>query len=510
MLALATIAAALGAGYWAGSQQPNHSADVVDTASTDGAAPASKKAREVLYYRNPMGLADTSPTPKKDSMGMDYIAVYKGDEPDDSGVVKVSPARVQTLGVKTARAELRTLDSALRTVGRVEVDERKIHDVAPRFEGWIERLQVSATGDPVSRGQALFSVYSPELVSAQKELRIAETLERSAGDADPVAREGARRLAEAARERLRNWKVAGAAGSHNDLVTFSSPANGVVLEKKAVEGMRFMAGTVIYRIADLSTVWVIADVYEQDLAQVKLGAVAQVIIDAFPGHLFEAKITYLYPTLNAATRTTPVRLELNNHDNMLRPGMFAHVEIATAGSAARLTVPTSAVIDTGERQVVLVVLGEGKYKPQPVKIGLRGRDAVEILEGIQAGDEVVTAANFLIDAESNLKAALSTFTAPEAEKGAKGAKGAKAAVKAYEANGSIDSLDAASNTASVTHDPIPALKWPAMTMEFGLASPEVAKGIPPGAPIRFEFEDRGDGEFVITRIDKATTKHEGH
>ena len=166
--------------------------------------------------------------------------------------------------------------------------------------------------------------------------------------------------------------------------------------------------------------------------------------------------------------------------------------------------PPSAVIETGDRQVVLVVLGEGKYKPQPVKIGLRGRDAVEILEGIQVGDEVVTAANFLIDAESNLKAALSTFTAPDAE------KGAKAAVKAYQANGSIDSLDAASNSASVTHDPIPALKWPAMTMDFGLASPEVAKGIPPGAPIRFEFEDRGDGEFVITRIEKATAKHEGH
>ena len=507
ILAVVAIAAALGAGYWAGGRQPAGSGETVASAGADGAAPgepAGKKARKILYYRNPMGLPDTSPEPKKDSMGMDYIAVYEGDEPDDSGVVKVSPARVQTLGVKTARAEERTLDSALRTVGRVEVDERKIHDVAPRFEGWIERLQVSATGDPVSKGQALFSVYSPELVSAQKELRIAEALEKSAGEADPAAREGARRLAEAARERLRNWKVAGAAGSQNALVTFSSPANGVVLEKKAVEGTRFMAGTVIYRIADLSTVWVIADVYEQDLAQVKLGAAAQVIIDAFPGHLFEAKITYLYPTINAATRTTPVRLELKNHDNMLRPGMFAHVEIATAGNAARLTVPPSAVIDTGDRQVVLVVLGEGKYKPQPVKIGLRGRDAVEILEGIQAGDEVVTAANFLIDAESNLKAALSTFTAPEAE------KTAKAAAKRYQAQGSIDSLDIASNTASVTHEPIPALQWPAMTMEFGLASPEVAKGVPPGAPMRFEFEDRGDGEFVITRIEKAAAKHEGH
>jgi Cu(I)/Ag(I) efflux system membrane fusion protein len=506
---IATIAAALGVGYWFGRQQAATATGVAvaDPAGGETSAsptPAGESERKILYYRNPMGLPDTSPEPKKDSMGMDYIAVYADDEPDGSGVVKVSPARIQTLGVKTARAEERTLDAALRAVGRVEVDERRIHDVAPRFEGWIERLQVSATGDPVSKGQALFSVYSPELVSAQKELRIAETLEQGAGNADPAAREGARRLAEAARERLRNWKVASAAGSESALVTFSSPATGVVLEKKAVEGMRFMAGTVIYRIADLSTVWVIADVYEQDLARVKLGEAAQVIIDAFPGHLFEARVTYLYPTLNAATRTTPVRLELKNHDGMLRPGMFAHVEIATAGSAARLTVPPSAVIDTGDRQVVLLVLGEGKYKPQPVKIGLRGREAVEILEGIQAGDEVVTAANFLIDAESNLKAALSTFTAPQS------AEPAKAAAKLYQAQGSIDSLDIASNTVSVTHEPIPALQWPAMTMEFGLASPEVAKGVPPGAPMRFEFEDRGDGEFVITRIEKASTKHEGH
>jgi Cu(I)/Ag(I) efflux system membrane fusion protein len=507
VLALVAVGAALAAGYWAGSRQPATRGETVASAGAQGAAPgesAGKNERKVLYYRNPMGLPDTSPEPKKDSMGMDYIAVYADDEPDGSGVVKVSPARVQTLGVKTARAEERTLDSALRTVGRVEVDERRIHDVAPRFEGWIERLQVSATGDPVSKGQPLFSVYSPELVSAQKELRIAEGLEESAGNADPAARDGARRLAQAARERLRNWKVAGAAGAQNALVTFSSPATGVVLEKKAVEGMRFMAGAVIYRIADLSTVWVIADVYERDLAQVRPGDAARVIIDAFPGHLFEARVTYLYPTLNTATRTTPVRLELKNHDGMLRPGMFAHVEIATAGKAARLTVPPSAVIDTGDRQVVLLVLGEGRYKPQAVKIGLRGRDAVEILAGIQVGDEVVTAANFLIDAESNLKAALSTFTAPTA------ATTEKAAAKRYQAQGSIDSLDIASNTASVTHEPIPALQWPAMTMEFGLASPAVAKGIPPGAPIRFEFEDRGDGEFVITRIEKAAARHEGH
>ncbi|MBR0568784.1 efflux RND transporter periplasmic adaptor subunit [Azoarcus sp. L1K30] len=472
---------------------PAPSADAVPP---DAASDSAKPARKLLYYRNPMGLPDTSPVPKKDSMGMDYIAVYEDDEPGDAGVVKVSPARVQTLGVKTARADMRTLDAAVRAVGRIDIDERRTHEVAPRFEGWIERLYVNATGDPVRKGQALFSVYSPELLSAQKELRIAETLAAAASTADPAAREGAQRLVDAARERLRNWNMAGAGTARSASTTFVSPANGVVVEKKAVEGMRFAPGTTIFRIADLSSVWAMADIYEQDLGRIKLGETARLIVDAFPDRRFDAKIDYIYPTLNAATRTTPVRLALDNRDGLLRPGMFAHVEVATGSAAPRLTVPASAVIDSGERQVVLLVLGEGKYKPQPVTLGLRGADAVEIRDGLEAGDEVVVAANFLIDAESNLKAALSTFTAADT---------AAASFPVYHATGSIDAVDAASNTVSMNHEPIPALQWPAMTMDFGLASPETAKGLLPGEPVTFEFEDRGNGEFVITRFDKAGT-----
>ncbi|PKO37424.1 MAG: efflux RND transporter periplasmic adaptor subunit [Betaproteobacteria bacterium HGW-Betaproteobacteria-6] len=441
-----------------------------------------------------MGLPDTSPTPKKDSMGMDYIAVYEGDEPDGEGAVKVSPARLQTLGVKTARAEMAVLDAAVRAVGRVEINERLIHDVAPRFEGWIERLYVNASGDPVKRGQPLFSVYSPELVSAQKELAIAQSLKLDAPGADPAARQAAQRLAEAARERLANWQMAAPAGQANSRVTFTSPAAGIVLDKKAVEGMRFAPGTAIYRIADLSTVWVIADVYEQDLQRVKVGETAMVDIDAFPGRHFEAKVSYLYPTLNAATRTTPVRLELPNKDGLLRPGMFAHVELASAGQTSRLTVPKSALIDTGERQVVLRVAGEGKFQPQAVKVGRRGQDAVEILEGLEDGAEVVVAANFLIDAESNLKAALSTFTDPQAAP----------AAKSYSATGAIVTVDAANGSISMKHEPIPALQWPAMTMDFGLADPALVKGLLPGQSVHFNFEDRGNGEFVITGFEKMS------
>ena len=495
-LVLLLTAATLAIGYWAGNRHQSGA-----SAPTQSAVPGDS-AHKPLYYRNPMGLPDTSPVPKKDAMGMDYVPVYAGGEADDPGVVKVSPERVQTLGVKTALAEEKALETGVRAVGRVEINERAIYDVAPRFDGWIERLYVNATGDPVHKGQPLFSVYSPELVSAYKELGIARELQQRTQEGDPGAHERAERLATASQERLKNWGMA-AGGSRTDAghLLFSAPANGIVLDKPAVAGMRFMAGTAIYRIVDLSTVWVIADVYEQDLDRVKVGQTATIGIDAFPDHHFSAKVSFIYPTLNAATRTTQVRLALPNRDGQLRPGMFAHVEIATGGAHPRLTVPSSAIIDNGSRQVVLLALERGRFRPQAVKIGLRSGDFVEILDGLKSGDRVVVSASFLIDAESNLKAALADLTAPTAS--------AKSAIT-FQAVGSLDAI--ADKEVTITHQPIPALKWPGMTMDFQLASPGLVKGIEPGATIRFEFEQRGPGEFVITRLEAtgaATPKMHG-
>ncbi|MBD5803492.1 Cation efflux system protein CusB precursor [Azoarcus sp. Aa7] len=501
----AAVALALAAGYFAGTRNTGHP-DPAPSASADATAPAeSAGGRKILYYRNPMGLPDTSPDPKKDSMGMDYIPVYEGEDAgaDDSGTVTVSPSRLQTLGVRTAVAELRALDEPVRVVGRVAINERTTVDVAPRFEGWIERLHVSASGDPVRRGQALFSVYSPELVSAGSELQIAERLQRDAAT-DPAAAESARRLADATRARVSNWqmKLPEGAKTGNGRLTFTSPANGIVLEKKAVEGMRFMPGEALYRIADLSSVWVLADVYERDLARVRPGQSATVTLDAFPGRSFPAKVAYLYPTLDAATRTVSIRLELANAEGLLRPGLFAHAEVATGKAAPVLTVPASAMIDSGERQVVLVAQDEGRFLPKVVKVGRRGSEHIEIIEGIAAGERVVVSANFLIDAESNLRAALATFTA---------GKDGGAAVQNYSAEGSLDAIDLSAGTVSITHGEIPALKWPPMTMDFNLASPDVVRNVAPGTPIRFEFEQRTPGEFAITRIEPAAAAtHKGH
>lgn len=497
-LALA-VSFALGGGYLLGEHDRGGS--LVSQASASSAAPQGEQAapeRKILYYRNPMGLPDTSPVPKKDPMGMDYIPVYAGDQPDDTGVVSVSPARVQTLGVRTALAETRVLDAVVRATGRIEINERAEAVVAPRFEGWIERLHVNAVGDPVRRGQPLFTIYSPELQSASEELRIAERLQRESAASDTLAAEAAGRLAEATRERLRNWEIAVPAGGQAVMrQTYYSPANGVVIEKNAVQGARFTPGEPIYRIADLSRVWVMADIFEQDLARVKVGQSATVILDAFPGRVFEAKLSYLYPTLNAATRTTPVRLELDNREGLLRPGMFAHVELASATAAAQVTVPGSALIDDGTRQVVLLALGEGRFKPQSVRIGKRGREFIEVLEGVQAGDRVVVSANFLIDSESQLKAALSNLSETNEAGTAKGQTGS---AQTYSAEGTLDAIQ--DGAVTVSHGAIPELKWPAMTMAFELESPAVAAGMAPGTPVRIQFEERGPGKFVVTRIER--------
>jgi membrane fusion protein, copper/silver efflux system len=492
-LAAVALALALAAGYWAGSRQGAQPA-------ADAPSAPAEAGKKPLYYRNPMGLADTSPVPKKDSMGMDYIPVFADDTPDDAGVVRVSPARVQTLGVKTALAEERALDAEIRAVGRVEVNERAVVAVAPRFEGWIERLYVNAVGDPVRRGQPLFTVYAPELQSAGEELRIAERLQKDAGPTDPQAAESAARLAEATRERLKNWEVSPAGGTHQ---TFHAPADGIVMEKNAMQGARFMPGEAIYRIADLSKVWVMADIYEQDLAHVRVGQSAAVSFDAFPGKHFSAKVAYLYPTVNAATRSTPLRLELDNREGLLRPGMFAHVELAGAPATPRVTVPGSAVIDDGHRQVVLIALDEGRFQPRPVKLGARGRDYVEVLEGVKAGERVVVSANFLIDSESQLKSALGKLGDAGANPSPNPAPGP---ASAYQGEGSLDAVDAAAGTVTLTHRPIPALGWPAMTMDFTLVRPDLAAGIAPGTPVRFSFEQRAPGEFVVTRIEPAGGK----
>ncbi|MDD4959385.1 MAG: efflux RND transporter periplasmic adaptor subunit [Gallionella sp.] len=401
------VLSATGAGYWFGTQ---HDPLIVVNKATSTPKTAEPK---ILYYRNPMGLPDTSPVPKQDEMGMDYVAVYEG-EVESGGVVQLNVEKVQKLGVKTELATLRELDSTLRATGRVEADERRLYTIAPKFEGWIEKLHVNTTGQVVNAGQALFEVYSPELVSAQREYALAKQGEAAMQQADEATRAGMKQLTAASLARLQNWDMPQVSRDNPRTLTFHSPVTGIVMEKKAVQGMRFGAGETLYQIADLSRVWVLADIAEQDVGRIKLGTPAQLSFSAYPGETFTGKVDYLYPTLNPATRTVQVRIELANPKGRLKPALYASVILQGEQHDKVLTVHNSAIIDNGTKQVVLVQLAQGRFESRSVKLGRRGDQYVEVLVGLGEGEQVVTSANFLIDAESNLRAALSGMTAASA------------------------------------------------------------------------------------------------
>lgn len=524
-VAALAVAVAVGGGYWWGARShgPGNGAGA-NGSSQPAAAIDAKPARKLLYYRNPMGLPDTSPVPKKDPMGMDYIAVYEGEEPDSGGDLKISTDKVQKLGVRSEPAAMRVLERVVRAAGRVEVDERRVFSISPKFEGWVERLHVNVTGQPVARGQPLFEVYSPELVSAQREYSIAAEASRALSEAGDDPRAGMNRLADSSLARLKNWDISdeqlralAQSGEARRTMTFRSPVSGIVMEKKALQGMRFMPGESLFQIADLSSVWVIADVFEQDIAWVKTGSMARVRIGAYPGQAFDGRITYVYPTLNPETRTVPVRVEVANPRRLLKPAMFADVELTAGGRQKVVTVPNSAVIDSGARRIVLVHKAEGRFEPREVKTGRRNDSHVQVTEGVEEGEQVVVSANFLIDAESNLQAAIGGFGQPP--QAATLAGQSTAGKVGHRADGVVDSIDAQAGTVSIEHGPVASLKWPSMTMEFKVANESLLAGLKPRSEIAFEFVERAAGEWLITKVmpkaggrgkAPAAQAHEGH
>lgn len=378
------------------------------TASAKSVAALSPAGpKRILYYRNPMGLPDTSPKPKKDSMGMDYIPVYEGED-EGGSVVKVSLGKLQRTGVRSEQVERRSVSRLVRVPGTVQLDERRISVVATRKDAFVEEVANVTTGDRVTKGQALVRLYSPELTAAGAQF----LTDLGTGDRDSA---GARRRLEnlgvppetiAEIERTRKVPLS---------MTWRAPSDGVVLERNAVDGMKTGAGDVLFRLADISTVWVLADVPEFELGSVRLGAPVTIRIRSLPGESFQGTVALIYPQVGEATRTARARIELPNPEGRLLANMYADVEIGTGNLAPVIAVPDDAVIDTGTQQIVILDLGEGRFESRDVKIGLRGEGVTEIREGLAEGDRVVVAANFLIDAESNLKAALRGLTPPEVQ-----------------------------------------------------------------------------------------------
>jgi Cu(I)/Ag(I) efflux system membrane fusion protein len=366
-----------------------------------GGASAACDPAKILYYRNPMGLPDTSPVPKKDSMGMDYIPVHACED-EGAGIVKIAPGKLQRTGVRSEVVAERVIPRQLRAPGSVEPDERRVSVVSVPTDGFVGRVENVTTGDHVRKGQPLLQLRSHEIAVAAGQLLLSPGYDGTHRRLENL-NVPPELIAEI--ERTRQVPLA---------FTWPSPRDGIVLVRNATEGMKVSGGDVLFRIADLSIVWVLTDVPEYELAGVEVGQIATIRLRSLPGHSFEGRVVSIYPQVDKETRTTKVRIELPNPELLLRADMYADVEIAVGAPKPVVAVPDSAVIDTGTRQVVILDKGEGRFEPRKVKTGARGGGYVEIRRGVAPGDRVVVAANFLIDAESNLKAALAGMAAEDA------------------------------------------------------------------------------------------------
>jgi Cu(I)/Ag(I) efflux system membrane fusion protein len=329
------------------------------------------------------------------------------------GTVQISPERQQLIGVRFGTVEKRTLQKVIRTVGRIDYDEKRIGIVSPKFSGWVEELYVDFTGRFVRRGEPLLTIFSPELVSTQEEYLLALQAEQD-WSKSPFAEvaKGGNLLAESARRRLKLWDISEAqiraleeSREPTKTLTLYSAFSGYVLEKMVNKGQFVDTGMALYKIADLSVVWLIADIYEYELPAIRLGQQAAIQMAYYPGETFTGKAIYIYPYLDPQTRTAKVRYEFANPHGRLKPEMFTNVEI-TVGLGDKLAVPEGAVIDTGVRRVVIVDRGSGYFEPREVRLGVKAGEVFEVLDGLKAGERVVTSANFLIDSESKLKEAV--------------------------------------------------------------------------------------------------------
>jgi len=504
-IAVGVAAIAGAAGYLAGTRHaaaPEAGAPAAAPAS-EGAALADASGRRVLYWHDPMVPGQRFDKPGKSPfMDMDLVPVY-ADPAADSGGVSVSPRLAQSFGVRTVEARPGTLDATFRATGAVAVDERTLVGVQSRVQGFVERLRVRATYDPVRAGEPIADLYVPEWVAAQEELL---ALKASAAP-------GAASLVDAARNRLRLLGMPDAEiarvereGKSSGRVSVFAPVDGIVWEIGARDGMAVMPGTNLVRIAGLASVWVIAEVPEAQAGLVVAGAPVEVRSAAFPDRALRGSVQTLLPEVNAATRTVRARIVLANPGGALKPGMFVNVAFAGASSPASVLVPSEAVIRTGARDVVIVAAGEGRYAPVDVEVGRESGDLTEIRRGIAAGTRVVASGQFLIDSEASLRGVLARMNAGDAAAApadphaGHGAPPAPAA-ETHAASGVVREVDG--DDVFIEHGPIPTARMGAMTMGFKAPSGGLPPGVKPGTRVDFAFAFTPAGEMALTRIAPA-------
>jgi RND family efflux transporter MFP subunit len=376
--------------------------------------------REILYWTAPMDAAYIRDEPGQSPMGMDLVPVYADELGDVEGLVQIDPGFVQNIGVRSVDVERTSIPHTIRTIGTFTYDDSRVSWINTKFEGWIENVQVNFIGEEVQIGQQLFDIFSPQLVSTQQEyLDAMRYVERLEGTDYPEVIERARALVESARQRLRYWDITDeqiealvAAGEPRRALTVVSPVTGLVVEKmdQALEGMLARPGMNLYKIADMSTIWIEAEVYEDEIPWLRVGQQARIELPNQPGRVHTGTIRYLYPFLDASTRTLKLSIELPNPGRDLRAEMYANVTLDVPSASGILAVPEEAVLRSGERNVIVLDLGGGRFQVREVMLGVNGNGLWEIRDGISEGERVVVSSQFLIDSESNLREAIRKLT----------------------------------------------------------------------------------------------------
>lgn len=395
-----------------------------------GPQPSPTAEGEILFYRNPMDPTITSPVPAKDEMGMDYVPVRAEDLADGdapgAATVRIDPSVAQNMNVRTEPVARREVGRRIRSVGNLEFDPERVVTVTTKYPGWVEKVYANYVGEPVRKGQPLFEIYAPELVQTQQELLSALAHAEHLADAPAASHERAEALAEAARTRLGLWDIdpdqvraLEATGEVLRTLQVVAPASGVIMMRQpGLEGMAVQPGMELFRIADLSVLWVSVELFEEQLAWIREGTPADVTLSYFPGRTLTGTVRFIEPEVSETTRTLGVKIAVPNPDRSLRPGMFASVALRPRTAEARVAAPSAAVIRSGRRNVVLVEVEPGAFTPREIILGYESDGWVEVIEGLAEGEVVVTSAQFLLDSEASLQEAIRRMIrAPETAAG---------------------------------------------------------------------------------------------
>lgn len=409
---------------WAGAVQARLAIRAPDRnmgAAAANSAPQPAHERHILYWRAPMDPTYISDKPGKSPMGMDLIPVYEDEMSESPGVVNIDPGFVQKIGVQSVAVERTDIPHTIRTVGTFKYDDSQVHSINTKFEGWIEKAQVNYIGQEVEAGQRLFDIFSPQLVSTQEEyIQAVQYVERLSNSGYPEVVARAQSLVEAARQRLRYWDITDSqidalvsSGKPRRTLTVVSPVNGIVISKmdQALDGMLARPGMNLYKIADLSTIWVDAEIYEDEIPWLRVGQRARIDVPNQPGRHYTGTIRYIYPFLNQSTRTLKLSIEMPNPRRSLRADMYADITLDVPSARGVLAVPEEAVLRSGQRDVVVLDVGGGTFQVRVVTLGIHGNGLWEVRDGLFEGNRVVVSSQFLIDSESNLREAIRKLTA---------------------------------------------------------------------------------------------------